>query len=51
MENKNISPDTAEWATYLKEQMDTWPEWKRAVSSYSYDPLSPVKPACNKSRN
>ena len=34
------SPESKEWSDYLKSQMDSWPEWKRATSSYSYVPLT-----------
>lgn len=34
-----VSPNLKEWRDYLKSQMDSWPEWKKATSSYSYVPL------------
>ena len=35
-----ISPNIQEWSDYLKSQMDSWPEWKKNTSSYSYMPLT-----------
>ena len=27
-----------EWIAYVEKQIDGWPPWKKATSSYSYDP-------------